>query len=275
MELFDGKLEAKKLDLFISEKVRELSTLGKLAIIQIGTDEVSKKYVDLKLKVCVSLGITAEYIFIRESLADEEINNRIREILSRSEVTGAIIQLPLPRKSLKSVLNLLPADKDVDVLSSTNQFQYYSNELNFAPPVVRALKYFLDINDIEVHNKDVCIVGNGFLVGRPLEHFLTVSRAKVSVIANYVSGNALNYQLIILSAGIPKLVSGLDIAKNAVVIDFGSSILDGKVTGDLDIKSDLSHLSIVSPSPGGMGPLVVRFLILNHMKVYEIERSIV
>ena len=273
MTLFDGKQEAKKLDVFIAEKVKESSSLGKLIIIQIGNNEVSEKYVELKLKVCSRLGISADYVFLHDSMKDEEIHASVEEIVNDESTQSAIIQLPLPRQSLKNILNIIPPDKDIDILSSTNQFRYYSNKLCWDPLVVRALNYFLETNDIDVRNREICIIGNGFLVGRPISHYVNLKKGIVTVIDNYVHGNFLNYQTIILSAGVCKLVNATDIVSGAVVIDFGSSMLNGKVTGDLDLKSNMSHLKIVSPSPGGMGPLVIRFLILNHLRIYDIDRS--
>jgi len=84
----------------------------------------------------------------------------------------------------------------------------------------------------------------------------------------------LDYHIVILSAGVPNLVNSSDIVTDAVVVDFGTSMVDGKVNGDLNLKSDMSHLKIVSPSPGGMGPLVIRFLILNHTRIYDIGKYV-
>ena len=77
----------------------------------------------------------------------------------------------------------------------------------------------------------------------------------------------MNFDLLILSAGVPNLVKGQDIEPNTHVVDFGSAVVNGKSTGDLDKNSALSHLSVVSPSPGGMGPLVVRYLIMNFLGI--------
>ena len=277
MNLFDGKTEAKKLDLLIIKNIQKIKdsgkSIGRLLIIQIGNNEISKKYVELKLKVCSKLGIAADHVSLSDSESDDAIYHQIHDMLSSEDVTGVIIQMPLPRQSLNNIINLIPPNKDIDVLSSKNQFRYYSNDPVIFPPAVRALKYFLDINDIDIRNKNACVIGNGNLVGRPVAYFLKLKGVSLSVIDNYIQGEKLDYQIVILSAGVPNLVNSSDIVTDAVVVDFGTSMVDGKVNGDMDLKSDMSHFKIVSPSPGGMGPLVIRFLILNHMKIYKFERS--
>ena len=278
MKLFEGKKEAEKLDIFISNSVKIIkdsgSSIGRLLIIQIGNNEISKKYVELKLKVCSKFGINTDNVFISDNRSDNDIYTQVQELVNDKGVSGSVIQLPLPRQSLKNILNLIPSDKDIDVLSSTNQFRYYSNEQVIFPPAVRALNYFLDINDIGLRNKNVCVIGNGNLVGRPVAHFFKLNRVNLSVIDNYVQGEKLDYHIVILSAGVANLVNSSDIVTDAVVVDFGTSMVDGKVNGDLNLKSDMSHLKIVSPSPGGMGPLVIRFLILNHTRIYDIGKYV-
>ena len=278
MNLFDGKTEAKKLDLLIIKNIQKIKdsgkSIGRLLIIQIGNNEISKKYVELKLKVCSKFGINTDNVFISDNRSDNDIYTQVQELVNDKGVSGSVIQLPLPRQSLKNILNLIPSDKDIDVLSSKNQFRYYSNDPVIFPPAVRALKYFLDINDIDIRNKNACVIGNGNLVGRPVAHFFKLNRVNLSVIDNYIQGEKLDYHIVILSAGVPNLVNSSDIVTDAVVVDFGTSMVDGKVNGDLNLKSDMSHLKIVSPSPGGMGPLVIRFLILNHTRIYDIGKYV-
>ena len=278
MKLFEGKKEAEKLDIFISNSVKIIkdsgSSIGRLLIIQIGNNEISKKYVELKLKVCSKFGINTDNVFISDNRSDNDIYTQVQELVNDKGVSGSVIQLPLPRQSLKNILNLIPSDKDIDVLSSKNQFRYYSNDSVIFPPAVRALKYFLDINDIDIRNKNACVIGNGNLVGRPVAHFFKLNRVNLSVIDNYIQGEKLDYHIVILSAGVANLVNSSDIVTDAVVVDFGTSMVDGKVNGDLALKSDMSHLKIVSPSPGGMGPLVIRFLILNHTRIYDIGKYV-
>src|SRR3990167_9697300 len=114
MNLFDGKTEAKKLDLLIIKNIQKIkdsgSSIGRLLIIQIGNNEISKKYVELKLKVCSKFGINTDNVFISDNRSDNDIYTQVQELVNDKGVSGSVIQLPLPRQSLKNILNLIPSD---------------------------------------------------------------------------------------------------------------------------------------------------------------------
>jgi methylenetetrahydrofolate dehydrogenase (NADP+)/methenyltetrahydrofolate cyclohydrolase len=89
----------------------------------------------------------------------------------------------------------------------------------------------------------------------------------VRVLDDYSTGNKLDCDLLIVGVGAPNLVNGQDIKEGCSVVDFGSTIVDRKTLGSLNYDSELGHLGLISPSPGGMGPLVIRFLIMNFLRI--------
>jgi methylenetetrahydrofolate dehydrogenase (NADP+)/methenyltetrahydrofolate cyclohydrolase len=263
MQLFNGKKEAELLDKKIEEYISNHSVAKKLAIIQVGDNLSSDKFIEIKKKLCDRFGIPVSISYIKDSLSGEIIIKLVKKILDDDKVSGGIIQLPLPRKSLNNLLDLIPLDKDVDVISTEGKRRFYEGDFSTFPPVVRSLKHFMDLNNINLNNLNVTIIGDGELVGRPIAYFLSKQKANVSVLSNYDGKCKIDSNLLILSAGIPNLVKGENIEEGCSVVDFGSSVIDNKCIGDLDMNSELDHLSIISKSPGGMGPLVVRYLILN------------
>lgn len=267
MRIFDGKKHAAVLEQRIEEHVTARSKLPRLGIIQIGTNAASQKYINLKIALCAKFEIPVSYHELDAQLSDMELSSQVKSIVDDPSIDGCIIQLPLPRKSLKPVLDLIPTNKDTDMLSSTNQERFYSGDFSFLPPVVRSIKHFLDSEDIALHTKRVFVVGEGFLVGKPVAHYMKSLGAKVDVTEDFSPEHAKNYHLVALCAGVPNLVAGQDLSAGCNVVDFGTTVVSGHVLGDLDIKSDLSHLGSVSLSPGGMGPLVVKYLIMNLLKI--------
>ena len=268
MEIFDGKTEAANLDNFISKKVTELiheGSLKDLLIIQIGDNPVSEKYLQLKVKLCDKLCIPVHVHKLDEHRTDFEIVSNVKALFHNQKVGGGIIQLPLPRQSLSCILDLIPLEKDIDILSKKAQVRYYCGDFRLLSPVVRAVKSFIEKYKIDVKGKRVIIIGKGFLVGKPVGHYLRSAGADVHIIDCYEKRNTLDCHLLVLSAGVRGLVFPKDIVKGCSVVDFGSSIVEGKTIGDLNQSGDLSHLKYVSFSPGGMGPLVVRFLLMNHL----------
>lgn len=287
VKLFNGKFEAENLDRKIKSYLELCSyKTGNLLIIKVGDDPASQKYVKLKINLCLDLGIEAEAVNIPSGLADIEIESEIKTLLDNKKVSGCIIQLPLPRDSLHHVLDLIPLSKDIDLLSSASRIQYYSPQPNRYPPVVRAFEYFLVTNGIRMKGKNAMVIGGGELVGRSITHYLLSQGATVTLkdetkpfdedyylagsLAQegpYEWGSAINSDLVVLSVGNPGLVRGEDICENCHLVDFGSSVVGNKTVGDFDINSSKNHLGVVSPSPGGMGPLVMRYLLMNHFGI--------
>lgn len=266
MKTFDGKLESEKLDQKIKEYLVTHRVEKKLAIIQVGQNLSSEKYVNLKKRYCENLGIPVLIINIDDNNSDDKIKQEVFEVFRDESVGGGIIQLPLPRKSLNSLLDLIPVDKDIDMISSKSMEQFYSNQYVKPSPVLRSLKLFLD-QTILGTSVDAIVVGDGYLVGRPVAHFLKNKGMSIRMLDNYAKNQPLDCQLLVLSAGVPNLVSGEDIMAGCNVVDFGSSMVDGKTVGDLNKETSLQHLGTVSFSPGGVGPLVVRFLIMNFLNL--------
>lgn len=269
MLLFDGNAHARTLDTQLINHINDLKKVGSsistLAIIQVGDNESSKKYINLKLKLCEKVGVPVILHQFQTDESDFDISSKVKSIFNDHNIGGGIIQLPLPRLSLYSLLDLIPSNKDIDLLSSTSQSQFYEKNFAKLSPVIRAAQFFISQNQLVLEKLKVFVVGEGNLVGKPLAHYLKSFGASVTTILNYERGMSLDCQLLILSAGVPNLVTGADIKADCHVIDFGSAVVAGKVVGDFDISSPTEHLGTLSASPGGMGPLVVRFLLMNHL----------
>lgn len=267
MQLFDGKKEADLLDKKIEDYVSSHPVDKKLDIIQVGDNLSSDKFIEIKKKLCDRFNIPVSISYIKDSLPDEIIVNLVKKILDDDKVSGGIIQLPLPRKSLSNLLNLIPLDKDIDVISTEGKKRFYEGDFNILPPVVRSLKHLIDLNDIDLSNLDVTVIGDGELVGKPIAYFLSRQKANVSVLSNYDGECRIDSKLLILCSGTPNLVKGENVEEGCSIVDFGSSVIDNKCVGDLDMDSKLDHLGYISKSRGGMGPLVVRYLIFNFLDI--------
>lgn len=268
MQFFNGQEHAKILDKKIKEFTAKNKPSGTLAIIQIGDNAASSKYVTIKERVAKELDVPIRVFKLDSNkLQSLEVITRGSDIIYSPANTGVIIQLPLPKPRFYSLLTKIPYEKDVDMLSEGAKRKFYSGDLSRPSPIVRSIEYFIESNNIEIKGKKVLVVGLGELVGKPAEFYLKNRGADVYGTEDYSPSLAKEVELIILSAGVPKLIDGCDLPKGCNVIDFGFSAVDGVTVGDLDLSSDLDHLGIISPSPGGMGPLVVRFLLMNHLGI--------
>ena len=119
MKIFDSKIQSEILEKNISEALDKGNGAGKvLSIVQVGNNESSNKFIDLKVKLCEKYGILCEVTKINEQKKDDEIFEIVENIFSDEHVGGGIVQLPLPRKSLYKLLDLIPVEKDIDVIST-------------------------------------------------------------------------------------------------------------------------------------------------------------
>lgn len=263
MQIFDGKLHAALLEEKLKAHLATLVKIPILVVVQIGDDEGSTRYVGAKKKFGEKMGIPVEVYKLEDSVPLDDLENKIKVLGERKNVGGLIIQLPLPSKEHYSLLELVPQVKDVDLLSNAAKKAFNNCDLSSLSPVVRSFKYFVQENNIDLAALRVGVVGNGQLVGTPIHTYLACLGAHSNLVTNYCPGDMLNYDLVVLATGNPQLVRGEDIKVGTHVIDFGTYISEDSIVGDLNMESVLAHLGVISPTPGGMGLLVVRFLFMN------------
>ena len=291
MLLFDGNKEAE----ILKQEIKAAISVGRvpekilgstLAIVQVGDDEASQKYVCKKTRLAKDLGLHPHVFTISDKIPDDEILDQISEIFEDEDVTGGIIQLPLSQKTLYPALDLIPVTKDLDLLSSKSLTLLSQGQAYFVAPIVRSTQLFLTRANMNLTDLKVGIVGGGRLVGLPLMHFFLQQGAKVAILdsseevkdaiiqhpnlthlPNYEHGQKLDFNLVVLSTSVPKLMNPADLGRGCSVIDFGTAVVDGKVIGNLDYDQDFGHLDWIAPSPGGMGPLVVRYLLMNFLGI--------
>jgi methylenetetrahydrofolate dehydrogenase (NADP+) / methenyltetrahydrofolate cyclohydrolase len=292
MMIFNGKEHAARLEALIQSKIGERlalsGELGVLLIVLVGDNPSSEKYVSLKIKLCEKMGVPVRLLKLPAEESDAKIFETVKTAFNDPQVTGGIIQLPLPRTSLNGLLDFIPVSKDVDLISSTSIAQINEGSFSCLQPVLRSLLYFMQISQdpevadtadlVEIEKavdkvkryngvRKITVLGNGFLIGDPVSKFLTQLGFDVDININYGTGDKVDSDLLILGTGIPNLVNGDDICEKCNVLDFGSSIVDGKVVGDLNKNSKLDHLGLISLSPGGIGPVVIRFLLINFLNL--------
>ncbi len=284
MTPFKGADHFEYFDEIIRKRIKTLHKVGDLLLILVGENPASLKYVGVKIKLCEAFNIPVKFIKIDENQPDEKIIGQIASLFEDPKVAGGIVQIPLPRESLNKIFDIIPSEKDVDLISSTNIALFAGNDFSRLTPVLRATAYFmlycvtpsspmlspskcLPLLQRQLVNKSVSIIGRGFLVGAPIAHLLTTLNISLYMPQRYHTGDKIYSEFAILGAGKPNLVNGEDIQTKCNVLDFGTTVVDGKIVGDLNKNSVCDQLGFVSFSPGGIGPLVVRFLLMNHLGI--------
>lgn len=259
-------VEGKKIAERIKGEIKEaLKTSGPktLAIFYVGENSVIDSYVGLKKRVGEELGINVEVIRFPDDISEQFLIDQIHN--ANEQYSGIIVQLPLPEQFDKErVLNAVRADLDVDVLSREAYEQFTSGKTTKLPPVVGAFKEIVDAHQIDLANKNIVIVGKGVLVGKPVSAYLSREGFTSTLIDrdNDLKTALIDADIIISGAGVPSLVTADMVKVGAILIDAGTSTSSGKLMGDID-RACYDKASIVSPVPGGVGPITVVNLFKN------------
>jgi methylenetetrahydrofolate dehydrogenase (NADP+)/methenyltetrahydrofolate cyclohydrolase len=261
MKILDGRELASYIK---NRQLREVATLRinhkklpKLAIIQIKDDPIINTYVRLKKQYGGDIGVEVESYHPKQSDAITIIS----KLNMDDSVDGIIVQLPIESvEQTDEILNAVDASKDVDALSNKSQFD---------PATPTAILWLLAGYNVELNGKNILIIGNGKLVGKPLSEMLRKSGHKVTV-ADRETKNlkdlALDSSIIITATGSPSILSSDMISLGSTVVDAGVATDKGKSVGDLDESVYLRDDLTITPARGGVGPLTICSLFSNVIK---------
>ena len=276
------KIDGKAFSQVILEKIREehnqlKEKYGKqagLAVVIVGNNPASQVYVRNKIKACENVGFYSENIELDENISEEELLQEIDKLNKNDRINGILVQLPLPShiNELKIIDSISP-EKDVDGFHVANIGKMViGDETGFISCTPYGIMQLLEEYKIEIAGKDAVIIGRSNIVGKPMALMLIQKGATVQVCNSRTKDlrKKLNdADIIIVAAGVPKLLKKEDVKEGAVVIDVGINRVDGKICGDVDYEEVAEKTSYITPVPGGVGPMTIASLIKNTFKSYK------
>lgn len=267
MQIIDGRKIRDNILNTLRNRISSLPFIPVFCDVLVGDNPASTQYVKMKEKIAESLGIKTYPAVFVETITTDELISEIKKIAGIPNMSGLIVQLPLPSHiDTKRVLDAVPQEIDVDSISSTATEKFYSNDPVFIFPTASAVMTILDSLNLNLSDKKVAMMGNGMLVGRPVAHLLKNRGIQVSSIDNSTSNleNILKEADVVITAtGQAGLIKGSMLKQNVVLIDAGTSESNGGIGGDVDRDSVENIASILSPVPGGVGPVTVAMLMQN------------
>jgi methylenetetrahydrofolate dehydrogenase (NADP+)/methenyltetrahydrofolate cyclohydrolase len=267
MIILDGKKLSEKILERLRRKIQNRHLNLSLAAILIGDNPISEVFLRQKERICQKAGVGFRLFKFSEKISAKKLKEEIKQIVLDPDNSGIIIQLPLPPKfNTQEILNLIPPEKDIDVLSEKSLGKLYTGTSEILPPVVSGISKLLKEYKIPVKGKNVVVVGAGKLVGQPLILWLLREKATVSVINEFtknVSSIIKKADILISGVGKANLIKGNMIKRGVVIIDAGTSVEKGKLVGDVDFKSVSKKASYITPVPGGVGPMTIAGLLEN------------
>ncbi len=267
----DGKATAKAIKSELAQRVAALRARGivpGLATVLVGEDPASQNYVRMKHRDCEEVGIASIRVELPADATAAQLEEAILGLNADDACTGYIVQLPIPGHLDENwALSLIDPDKDADGLHPINLGRLVLNEPATLPCTPRGIVELVRRHGIDWRGKEVCVVGRGITVGRPLGLILTRRSENATVTLCHTGTRELaehtrRAEVVVAAAGVPGMITADMIAEGAVCIDVGVSRVDGRTVGDL--ADDVwEKAAWVTPNPGGVGPMTRAMLLSN------------
>lgn len=283
--LIDGRKISTDIKQEIAAKVAERKLAGKkiphLAIILVGDDGASQTYVDHKVKACKEVGFHYTMMRFADTIAEDKLMKHIDQVNRDQDVDGFIVQLPLPAHiTVERITEKIRSDKDVDGFTNHNFGSIISKNPLLMPATPFGVMELLRRYNIETEGKNCVIVGASRLVGAPLSMMLVEQgRATVTICHKYTKDLASwtkQADILVVAVGKPGLITADMVKQGAVVIDVGTTRVEGaqykngySLKGDVEFKEVAPKTSFITPVPGGVGPMTIASLLMNTLRACE------
>ncbi|MCK4650920.1 5-formyltetrahydrofolate cyclo-ligase [Candidatus Babeliales bacterium] len=275
--LINGTKLAKNILFTLKEKIKKENIKAKLSVILVGNNPASLLYVTKKKTECIKLKINFELIKFKKNTIEKKIIEKIKLLNKDIKTTGILIQLPLPKNlSTTKILNTVSPEKDVDGLTKVNLENIYKQKTGFECCTPKGILTLLDKNKISLKNKNIVLVGNGQLVGKPLSIMLKNRNLKFKVCdkkTKDLKKETKKADILISATGCAHLIKKDFVKKGAIIIDAGTSRLKNKIVGDVKFDEVKQKASKITPVPGGVGPMTIASLMNNIIKAYKIQKN--
>jgi len=271
MIIIDGRKLRDEILGKIKSEVSALSLVPVFCDVLVGEDPSSVQYVRMKAKTAEAVGIQFHTANFPATISEKDLLQEIQILNKIPNMCGIIVQLPLPEHlDRRVVLDSIDPVLDVDCLGTISGKKFYENKNPIGFPTALACMAILDSLNLDLQSKKILVLGQGYLVGKPVTALLKARGLEVDTIDIYTE----NKEELIKNADV--VLSGLgqgkylmcDMVKDGVVIvDAGTSEENGSIVGDVDFESVKDKASFLTLTPGGVGPVTVACLLNNVLKV--------
>ncbi len=272
-QIMDGKAYSKEILAQIKLKVEKLQKKPSLAVILVGNDPASQIYVSNKEKTARELGFISKTCHLKENTSSNELKDLILNLNLDEDTDAILLQLPLPKHLMpQEFIELIDPKKDVDGFHPINCGRLLTNSNPYAVSctpkgIIKLLKKY----NVEIQGANTVVIGRSNMVGKPLSQLLLAQNATVTV-AHSKTKNlpeiTQKADILISATGIKGLVTRDFVKSGAVVVDVGiSRDENGKIKGDVEFEEVSKVASLITPVPGGIGPMTIAMLMENTLEL--------
>ncbi len=284
--VLDGKETSAKIVEEIKVEVAALKAKGvnpTLALILVGADPGSVRYVNLKVKRAEEVGISTQLSHL-ETATTEQVVHLIKRLNADPKIHGILVQLPLPKQINETkVLYAIDPKKDVDGFHPVNVGKLMIGEADYLPCTPAGIQQLLIRSGVKIDGAEVVVVGRSNIVGKPIANILLQKQkgANATVTICHTGTKDMTFHtkradILIVAAGRPKAVTADMVKEGAVVIDVGVNRIGmtpegkAKLCGDVDFEGVKEKASMITPVPGGVGPMTITMLMMNTVKAAKL-----
>jgi methylenetetrahydrofolate dehydrogenase (NADP+)/methenyltetrahydrofolate cyclohydrolase len=244
-----------------------------LAVILVGDDPASAVYVRNKQRACEKVGIRSVSRLLPSDTDEHTLLACIEEFNTDPQVHGILVQLPLPspEHEATAIESIAPL-KDVDGFHPLNVARLFAGQPYLVPSTPAGIMELLAFNQVPVADRRVVIIGASNIVGKPMALCMLHHDAVVTLCHKYTRDLAAisrEADILITAVGRQKLVTADMVKAGAVVIDVGITLVEGRAVGDVDSAAVQAKAALLTPVPGGVGPLTIALLLANTLKAYK------
>ena len=274
-KIIDGKLISsqirEKIKYFGNKLIEKTGKKPGLAVVLVGEHPASKVYVKNKIEKTIEVGFNSIEHRLDENVSEENLLKLVNDLNNNSNVQGILVQLPLPKHiDSDKVLDAILPVKDVDGFHAENVGKLWSGLNSLVPCTPLGCSILLKKLNPDLSGKNAIIIGRSNIVGKPMASLLLSMNATVTIAHSRtkdIEQLVKSADVVVAAVGIPEMVKGNWIKKDAVVIDVGINRIEreGKrvLVGDVDYEECLQNASKITPVPGGVGPMTIACLLLN------------
>lgn len=274
MQIIDGKEISNRVKQRVADEVLELKSKGitpTLAVVLVGEDKASQTYVANKERSTIAAHMGSVAHRLPETTTQSELLALIKLLNNDDSIDGILVQLPLPKHiDTNAILEAIDPNKDVDGFHAINVGRLNSGLDGFVPCTPLGIMELFKAYNIEVSGKNAVVIGRSNIVGKPMAALLLNAGATVTIAHSKTKDLASvckNAQIIVVAVGKPNFLKADMVSDGAIVIDVGINRLDsGKLVGDCDYESVAPKCSMITPVPGGVGPMTIAMLLSNTLK---------
>ena len=281
-QLIDGKKVSADIREGLKKEIAVVKAKGIdpcLAVVLVGENPASKKYVSSKEKTCAELGIISIAHKISETTTQQDLLKLVDDLNNDKKVHGILIQLPLPKGlDEKQVMHRIAPEKDVDGFGPQSLGKMLLDEKGFLPCTPYGAIKMLDAYGIDPSGKHAVVLGRSVIVGKPLAMLLLRKNATVTICHSKtrdLKEECLRADILCVAIGKPKFVKGDWIKQGAAVVDVGINVTEeGKLVGDVDFEAAAERAGYITPVPGGVGPMTIAMLMYNTVQAAKAAAGI-